>query len=189
MRFIRRHFLGLGLLAVVGGCRARTRASGVTDLDGRPADPLEGDGVITVLVFVSADCPISNRYAPELRRLFERYSPRGVAFRLVYPTPEETAAVVRAHVREFGFPFAAVRDPEHSLVARAKVAVTPEVAVFVRGELAYHGRIDDQQVDFGQARLEPTRRDLEDALEAVLASRVPSVTYAPAVGCAIAAGG
>jgi hypothetical protein len=40
-----------------------------------------------VLVFVRTDCPISNRYAPELRRLQDRFAPRGMAFWLVYPDP------------------------------------------------------------------------------------------------------
>ena len=44
---------------------------------------------ITVLIFVSTDCPVSNRYAPEITRLLEEFSPRGVRFQLVYPNPLE----------------------------------------------------------------------------------------------------
>ena len=96
--------------------------------------------------------------------------------------------MIRAHVREYGFPFEALRDPGHALVARAKATVTPESAVFARGgALVYHGRIDDRNIDFGEARPEPTRRDLEEALDAVLAGRAPRETEAPAIGCAIAA--
>jgi len=175
------------LLPPLAACRAHAGADGVTDLDGHPADPFAGDAKATVLVFVSTDCPISNRYAPELRRLFERFAPRGVAFRLVYPAAEESPATIREHVREYGFPFAALRDPGHALVARARATVTPESAVFTHGgQLVYHGRIDDRQVDFGEARPEPTRRDLEAALEAVLAGQTPSEAEAPAIGCAIA---
>ncbi len=174
------------MLATLAACRAHVGSDGVTDLDGRAVDPFAGAAKATVIVFVSTDCPISNRYAPELRRLFERYAPLGVAFRLVYPTVDETPAIIRQHVREYGFPFAALRDPGHALVARAKASVTPESAVFAYGgRLVYHGRIDDRQVDFGQARTEPTRRDLEDAIEAVLAGRAPSETEAPSIGCAI----
>jgi hypothetical protein len=175
-----------GLLTGVSACHSPASTDGVTDLDGRSFDPFAGDAKATVLVFVATDCPLSNRYAPELRRLFERYGPRGVAFRLVYPTVEESREAVREHVREYGFPFAAVRDPSHTLVARAKAAVTPESAVFARGgRLVYHGRIDDRQVDFGQARPEPTRRDLQDAIDAVLEGRAPDETEAPSIGCAI----
>lgn len=177
----------VGLLASLGACQARSGADGPTDLDGHPSDPFAGSAKATVLVFVSTDCPISNRYAPELRRLYERFAPQGVTFRLVYPTVEEPPATIREHLREYRLPIAALRDPGHALVARAKVTVTPESAVFTRGgELAYHGRIDDRQVDFGEARLEPTRRDLEAAIEAVLAGKTPIDAEGPAIGCAIA---
>jgi hypothetical protein len=158
----------------------------VTDLDGRVVDPFEGAPRATVLVFVSTQCPISNRYAPELGRLHAELAPRGARFYLVYPLVTESDAAVREHVHEYAYPFAALRDPGHRLVGRAGASVTPEVAVFDRGgALAYRGRIDDRQVDFGKARMEPTRRDLKLALEAVLADRAPEVTRAPAIGCSI----
>jgi len=158
----------------------------VTDLDGNPVDPLAGEAKATVLVFVATDCPISNRYSPELRRLAARFGPRGVAFRLVYPVASESPAMIREHLREYALPFAAVRDPLHTLAARARVKVTPESAVFTRGgALVYRGRIDDRQVDFGQARPEPTRRDLEEAIESVIEGRSPPESTAPAIGCGI----
>ncbi len=174
------------MLAAAAGCRAKASASGVTDLEGVDVDPFAGDPKALVLLFVSTDCPISNRYAPEIRRMAEELTPRGVSFRLVYPTPEETAATIREHVREYALPLLALRDPHHALVARAEVTVTPSSAVFARGgALVYHGRIDDRQVDFGEVRPEPTRRDLREALDAVLAGRAPSHAEAPAIGCAI----
>ena len=173
------------LVASLTACVARCGGEGVTDLDGRPSDPLAADTKVTVLFFVSIDCPVSNRYAPEIHRLYERFGSRGVVFRLVYPTLEESPSMIREHIREYGFPFAALRDPRHTLVALAKASVTPESAVFAHGELVYHGRIDDRQVDFGEALPEPRRRDLEDAIEAVVAGRRPVETEAPAIGCAI----
>ena len=95
--------------------------------------------------------------------------------------------MVRDHVREYALPLPVLRDPRHALVRRAEATVTPESALFAHGgALAYHGRIDDRQVDFGEARPAPTRRDLEDALDAVLAGRAPAQATAPAIGCAIA---
>src|SRR5436190_3763064 len=68
---------------------ARAKSAGETqalDLDGRPVDPLAAtNAAATVLIFVGCECPISNRYAPELRRLHDKFSPRGVRFWMVYP--------------------------------------------------------------------------------------------------------
>jgi hypothetical protein len=142
--------------------------------------------VITVLIFVRTDCPISNRYAPELQRLYHEYSGR-VEFQLVYPDRSETPESIEKHRTEYGLPMGFVRDPDHSLVKRAKVHVTPEVAVFsTHGELLYHGRIDDRYVDFGKSRAEPTTHDLEDALQAVLAGKPVKVASTRAIGCFLA---
>ena len=40
-----------------------------------------------VLIFIRTDCPIANRYAPELQNLFERYGSRGFDFKLIYAEP------------------------------------------------------------------------------------------------------
>jgi len=161
------------------------------DLEGRRVDPFEGqDRKATVLVFVRTDCPIANRYAPELRRLQERFAARGAAFWLVYADAAEPVEAIRAHLRAFDLPARALRDSGHVLVRRAGARVTPEAAVFVPGaggaRLAYRGRIDDRYVDFDRMRAAPTTHDLEDALEAVLAGRAGPRETTTAVGCFLA---
>jgi hypothetical protein len=154
----------------------------------RPVDPLRSpDARLVVLVFVQTDCPLSNRYAPEVQRLQEKFSPQGVAFWLVYPDASETADAVRRHLEDYGYRTSAARDPGHVLVRKAKARVTPEAAVFAPGErLVYHGRIDDRYPELGRARAKASSHDLEAALEAALAGRPLPTEGAPAVGCFIA---
>ena len=131
--------LVVGLVASSGasaGCKRHEAVGSATNLEGRAVDPLANLTSTTVLVFVATSCPISNRYAPEIRRLHEEFAPRGVKFVLVYPSASESAADVAKHVHDYAYPFAAVRDPKHVLVARAGVTVMPEVAVFVPGSAA-----------------------------------------------------
>ncbi len=160
----------------------------VYDLDGQPVHPLADQHArAIVFVFLRADCPISNRYAPELRRLQEKFAPLGVRFWLVYSDPALKPAAIRKHAEEFQLPMSILRDPVHWLVRRGRVRVTPEVAVFVaHGDLVYHGRIDNRFVDFGLERPDPTERDLEQVLESVLAGRPIKNRSRPAVGCYIA---
>ena len=142
-----------------------------------------------VLLFVRSDCPISNRYAPEVRRLYERYSPRDVRFYLVYPDRDESVDSIAKHKTEYGYPLESIRDPKRLLAARAQAKVTPEAAVFVPSagkpwwQLVYHGRIDDRYVDFGKSRPEPKVRDLDEALTAVLAGKPVKRPETKAVGC------
>ena len=164
--------------------------AGALDLSGVAVDPLPRGGAgPAVLVFVRTDCPVANRYAPELRRLQDRFSGKGVAFWLVYPDPSEKPDEIRRHQREFGLAFRALRDPQHELVKATQATVTPEAAVFVAGpdgpRMVYRGRIDDRYVDFGRSRAAPTRRDLRDVLQALGAGSAVTPRTTPAVGCFI----
>jgi hypothetical protein len=159
------------------------------DLDNRLIDPFlaaESSKAI-VFLFASVDCPISNRYAPVVQRLYQTFSSQGVAFWLIYPNPAETPAAIREHVKAFNYPVHALRDPKHELVKLTNVQVTPEVAVYDRAHaLVYHGRIDDRYVSLGVERPSPTRQDLADALSATLSGARVKEAVTPAVGCFIA---
>ena len=162
----------------------------ILDLDGQIIKPLAGTDALAVLfVFTRSDCPISNRYAPELQRLYQKFSPLDITFWLVYVDPEETAHSIRTHLKEYGYPFGALRDPKHELVRLTGARVTPEVAVFVpdgtRQRMVYRGRIDDKYVDFGKERPEATTHDLEYVLDAILDGKPVKTETTPAVGCFI----
>lgn len=169
--------------------RAAPPSFALKDVDGRLVDPFlaaEGSDAILFL-FASVDCPVSNRYAPEVQRLHAAFAPRNVAFWLVYPNPNDTPQAVREHLKAYAYPVHALLDPGHDLVRLAKASITPEAALFDRQRaLAYHGRIDDRFVSLGVERPAATKRDLFDALTAVLAGRAPATASAPPVGCFIA---
>ncbi len=142
---------------------------------------------MTVLIFVSTDCPISNRYAPEIKRLHDEFAPRGVRFRLVYPNPLDGEAAISKHLEDYGYPPIAERDRDHTLVKMAGATITPEAVVFdARQRLVYRGRIDDRFVELGRERPAATQRDLRNALTALLAGRPVNPAETQAVGCFIA---
>ncbi len=175
--------LALALLLALCGC---DRPSSPVDAAGQPVDPFAPGARAVVLIFVTPDCPIANRYAPELARLHARFTPQGARFWLVYADKDISTGAIGKHRAEFGLPCAALRDPRHHLVKRARATVTPEAAVFTDdGALVYHGRIDDRVTDFGKARPEPARRDLEEVLSAIIANRPVTNTHQPAIGCYI----
>ena len=156
------------------------------DLEGRQVDPLkQTDAKATVFLFTRTDCPISNRYTPELQRLQAKFQSDNVRFWLVYPDPDESVKAIREHVKEYGYSWGVLRDLQHGLVRKTQVKVTPEAAVFVSGRMVYRGRIDDRYVDFGKARAKPTQHDLEQALQAILEGRPVERAITRAVGCFI----
>ena len=160
----------------------------VRDLDNQLVDPFASDGALkgVVLLFVSRECPISNRYAPEIRRLRTELGPEGLRFWLVFPNPAEGVQDIRDHLSAFQYDVPALRDPTHVLVKHAGATMTPEAAVYgAAGRLAYRGRIDNRYVRLGLARPAATTHDLRDALTALLAGKPVPASTAPAVGCYI----
>jgi len=177
VRTASRLLLALLCLLAVPGARAGTGGDPLPNTAGKKA---------VVLLFIARDCPISNAYAPEIKRIIARYTPEKVAFSLVYPDPDTSLASARQHAREYGYTCPLLLDPAHRLVRRAGATITPEAAVFApNGRLLYRGRIDDLYLGFGQRRYAATRHDLRDALDAVLAGRPVPTARTQAIGCFI----
>lgn len=163
-----------------------TSSAGVIDLRGNPANPLKYQNKVHVLLFVRTDCPITNRYAPELRRIAKRFSQSPVDFFLIYSSKIEVRAAVEEHLRQYQFPGTALLDPQHELMDRTHATVAPEAAVIDRtGRLLYLGRIDDRWISFGKSRPEPTLHDLDAAISAVLAGKTPREQRTRAIGCSL----
>jgi hypothetical protein len=169
---------------------AVTPADFGTDLHGQPIRQLAGPGVrVVVLFFAATDCPVCNRYVPEIVRLTQQFSAQGVRFWWVYPNPDDAAQVVAVHNRDYSITGETILDPKLSLVHRAHATVTPEAAVFlVEGDdlrEVYHGRIDDRYISLGQERPQPQHRELETAITAALAGKPVPQPGGPPVGCSI----
>ena len=184
-------------LAALGGASALVRAgrprpaantyTGPVDLAGDPQNPFASPARVRVLLFVRTDCPITNRYAPELKRLATEFEARGVQFWLVYPDRSESPQTVQKHVSEFQLPGTPLLDPHHQLVRRARATIAPESAVFSSsGALLYHGRIDDLWVDIGKSRAAAQTHDLENAIAAVLVGKPVQHPETRAIGCSLA---
>lgn len=137
-----------------------------------------------VLLFISADCPISNRYAPTINQLLKEYGPANVAFYAVQSDPDVTPAAARKHAEDYGFQFPVLLDAGQALAGVYGVSVTPTaVVVSGKGDLLYRGRIDDRAVDFGQWRNFARKQDLRDAIANVVAGRSVARPFPDAVGC------
>src|SRR5687767_10448487 len=106
-----------------------------------------------VFIFVSNECPIANRYAPEIQRLHKQFSSNHIAFFVVHSDPSETMDSIQKHGRDFGYACEVLRDADQRLARLAGATVTPEAAVFLpNGQRIYRGRIDNRYKDFGKAR-------------------------------------
>jgi hypothetical protein len=176
---LRRIFLFLWITALA--------SAATLDLAGNAHDPFRSLSKVKVFVFLRTDCPIGNRYAAELRRIFTGFADQSMDFWIVYPDPAETPDAISRHFATFGFPGKPLRDPRHELVKRSHVVAAPEVAVFdSEDKLIYHGRIDDLWVSAGIARPMVRDHDLQDAISAVLEGHSFKPSEIHGVGCPLA---
>src|SRR5256885_13828068 len=123
-RLIVAAFLFLAAIA----CRADERSPEFIDVDGRKQTLLgQADGKATLLFYLLPDCPVSNAYAPEIKRICADYEAKKVAAFVVHADPDVTAEVAKKHAQEYGLPCPVLRDPLQRLVKFTGVTMAPEV--------------------------------------------------------------
>ena len=69
------------------------------------------EGVASVIIFVTVDCPISNSYAPEIQSIFGDYGDQPLDFYLVHVDPDVTVEAARSHAADFGLSCATALSP------------------------------------------------------------------------------
>ena len=158
----------------------------VKTVDGKSAKIPDPGAKATVLLFMLADCPISNRYAPEVQRIEQEYKDKGIAFYRVYVYSGSTRQEIDQHTKDFGYKFPAVLDKAHNIVKAVGARVSPEAAIIAKDDtIEYRGRIDDGYADHGRFREGDYRRDLRIALDEFLAGLAVTLPRTTALGCYI----
>lgn len=180
----------LGLCTILAPLTANAGQHWGVQLDGTPLSSLGApETKAVVLFFVATDCPISNRTFPEMQRLREEFAVRGVRIWYVYPNTTEHRDEIVAHQHAFDAPGEPLEDPEGTLVHLSHAVATPEMTVLIPDRNGwrpvYTGRIDNRFVRIGLERPAITEHFGEEAIEAVLAGRLPRPPSGQAVGCAI----
>jgi peroxiredoxin len=138
-----------------------------------------------VVIFVGTECPINNAYFPHLIELQREYEGKGVQFLAINANRQDSAARVAEHARKFAVNFPVLKDEKNVIADRFGAARTPEAFLLDADRVVrYQGRIDDQH-GIGFNRPKPTRRDLGEALDEVLAGKSVSQATVPVAGCRI----
>jgi peroxiredoxin len=164
----------------IGNFRLKDNAGKTWALDERK------DARVVVVVFIGTQCPINNAYIPRLAELHKQYADKGVQFVAINANEHDTAAAIADHAKRFSIPFPVLRDEKHLAADRFGAERTPEAFVLDAARtVRYRGRIDDQ-FGVGFQRPQPTRRDLVEALDAVLAGKGVAQPKTQVAGCIIA---
>lgn len=141
----------------------------------------------TLVIFVMTDCPIANRMAPEISRICQDYTSKGVAVRLAYVDATASAADVEKHLKSYGHSCPAYLDTTRALAKKLGATVSPEAVVLdSKGKMMYRGRINDlYEGGHGKPKPKATVQDLRVALDEVLAGKKVTNPVVGAIGCFI----
>jgi peroxiredoxin len=139
-----------------------------------------------VVVFIGTECPVNNAYMRPLAQLAKEYADKGVQFLAINANRQDTADRIAKHAKEHAIPFPVLKDEGNVVADRFGAQRTPEAFVVDdQRVIRYQGRIDDQY-GVGYQRPKPTRRDLAEALDELLAGRPVSKATTTVAGCFIA---
>jgi len=139
------------------------------------------DSKAIIIIFVATECPVSNAYNSRMENLFKDYSERDIAFIGINSNKAESADRIKEHAKENGLTFTILKDEKNIIADKFEASFTPEVYVLNNNfDILYHGRIDNSKKES-----EVVTKDLENALEEILAGKEVSKKETKAFGCTI----
>ena len=152
------------------------------DVDGKAQtlDGLKGKNG-TVVVWLSAQCPVVRGYKDRINEIAEAYKAKGINFVGINSNSTEDLNWVKSNIAEFGYKFPVLIDKGNVLADKWGATVTPEVFYFdAKNKLLYHGAIDNDR-----AGDNVTSPYLKAAFDASLTGKAIEKTRANAFGCSI----
>ena len=140
-----------------------------------------------VVMFICNHCPYVKAIEDRMIALQRKYASKNVQLLGIcsndpteYPDDSASSLFKRWKEKQYGFPYLIDETQE---VAQAFDAVcTPDIYLLNQDlKIVYRGRLDDNWQDASKV----TKRDLEEAIDALLASQEPDKNQHPSMGCSI----
>jgi len=159
------------------------------DLDGKAVtsnDLINSKGAL--VAFICPHCPYVRHVRGEFARLATEFQRRGIAVVAINANdatafPEDNPEGMRKEAKEVGYTFPYLYDETQEVAKAFKAACTPDFFLFDgRQRLAYRGQFDDSRPG---SPTPVTGKDLQAAVEALLAGTPVAADQRPSVGCNI----
>ena len=138
----------------------------------------------TVVVFLSAQCPMVKAYKDRINQMAAEAGGKGINFVGINSIPTESLGVIKANAAAFGFRFPILHDKDGAVAARFDARTAPEV-FFFNGDniLLYRGAIDNDR-----SGSTATQQYLRSAINSALARQPILKKSVMPRGCPIAPG-
>ena len=175
---------GVLLIAAVNNYSLREKIENFTlkDYNGKDHSLSDyKDSKAVVIMFIATECPVSNAYNSRMENIYKNYSQKNVAFIGINSNKAESVERIKEHANEKGLAFTILKDEKNIIADEFGASFTPEVYVLNGNfEVLYHGRIDNSKNES-----DVVSKDLENALNEILADKEVSKKETKAFGCTI----
>ena len=143
------------------------------------------DKEVIVVCFTCNTCPYAVDYEDRLIALAKKFAAEGNRCALIAinanKVKDDLLPAMQERTKAKGFNFPYLHDETQQVARSYGATFTPEFIVLNKNrKVVYLGAMDDSPDGKNV-----TKRYLEDAISAALASRPPTITETPAVGCAV----
>lgn len=134
-----------------------------------------------VLIFLSVECPVAQRYTMRLKRMHSAFKEKHVTIVGIYSNENDTKEDVITYNKKAQYPFPIVKDTGGSLARHLGATMTPQAHVIdTEGVLRYRGAIDDNRYE---TRIK--HNYLKNTITALLDRKPVPVKETAAFGCTI----
>jgi peroxiredoxin len=172
--------VGLALATPRHSIAATAGEVSLRDMKGEVVSRQLSSGKVTVVMFFSTRCPMSNAFNFRRNQLFHDFADRA-EFLAIDPNVNESLDELRQYSKDAGFDVPVYQDPDSRAADLLDARNTTETFVLDdHGTVRYRGYIED-----APNPERTTKRPLRAALEQLLAGRTVAVPETRGIGCAI----
>ena len=145
------------------------------------------DKNVLVIIFMCNHCPYVIAVLSRLIAIQNDYADKGVQLVGINPNdtvkyPDDSFENMKKIVREKNVPFPYLIDESQDIARKYNAVCTPDIYVYGKERtLLYRGRIDDNW----QEESKITKKDLREALNAIMKGSPVSQNQVPSMGCSI----
>ncbi len=141
----------------------------------------------SVIMFICNHCPYVIHYHEELIKLAKDYLASinmiAISSNDIVNYPQDSPSKMKELWDSLGLSFPYLFDETQDIAKKYKAECTPEFYLFdINNKLVYRGRLDESSPN---SSIQPSGKDLRDALDNLLNDREISLEQFPSMGCNI----
>ena len=177
------------LLAVfIIGCDGRPNVEQIKllDLHNSETQINPSEYSLTVIYFLSPECPLCINYTLAMRELEDEFASNSIKFYGVFSKEWYSKEEVNEFRLKYDLDFEMLFDTELKLAKTLKAKVTPQVFVLdAESNILYSGKIDNWVNELGKKKLEVSDRYLRNALVSCADGQPVRPKETEPIGCLI----